>query len=116
MDQINVNRKDLDAAAAEGYVAHKDVEPLWEFLATRETATPPPPVVKSQFDLAHVAWYTGAVIVMLAASWLMWQVWDVFSGAAILATTVVYAGVLTFLGTRLWNKEGLRVPGGLLIT
>jgi len=71
---MNVSPADLDAAVQAGIIQPEDLARLAVFLQARSTATAPPGA-KPRFDLSHVLWYAGALIVMSAAGdcWLFWR-------------------------------------------
>lgn len=107
--KLTVSRDDLQAAADEGLISDKQAEQLWNKLLARQAGKP-------GFDLANLAWYTGAVVVMIAMGWFLVEVWDLFSGGAILATSVAYAAFFLLAARALWSREDLKVPGGLMAT
>ncbi|HEY9787016.1 MAG TPA: hypothetical protein V6D17_16610 [Candidatus Obscuribacterales bacterium] len=106
---LRVTRDDLDWAAGEGVITPKQSQDLWNALTARHANRP-------QFDLAHLFWYAGAVVVLIAMGWFVTQVADLFGWGGVLVTTLLYGGVFLFAGARLWFKENLTVPGGLLVT
>lgn len=107
--QVTIGRDDLNWATDEGVITEKQADALWSGLSTRAASKP-------RFDLPNLAWYTGAVIVMLAMGWFLVQVWDLYSGGAILATAIAYALFFFLSGYLLWKRDDLKVPGGLLVT
>lgn len=119
MKDLSVSRSDLEAASAEGYVEHKHLEALWGYLQERSKAKQPSePAVKQSFDLSlsHVSWYGGAILMLLAGSWLTWRVWEAFGSAGLLGTTLIYAIALAVAGTRLWRSTNFKVSGGIFVT
>ena len=54
---------DLRAAAAAGAINSSQLEPLLAFLATRPPAEP---VSAPKFDVVHLLWYMGALVVITA--------------------------------------------------
>ena len=69
----------------------------------------------SVFDLAHVLWYAGALIVMGAMGLFSTLAFSLMGGAALTATALVYAALFAGAGHILWRR-GLQTPGGLLVT
>jgi hypothetical protein len=106
---MQVSRADLWWAASKGVIGREQVEPLWQALSERGTGRP-------SFDLPHLAYYVGALIVISAMGWFMNQAWEAQGGGALLAVAVAYGVIFASVGWRLWTREGLRVPGGLLVT
>ena len=106
---LTVNKGDLDWAAAEGLVSQAQAGALWDALLKRHAERP-------QFDLAHLFWYAGAVLVLIAMGWFGAEMGARFGAPAVLATSVAYSAAFLFGGSRLWFGQGLKVPGGLLVT
>ena len=46
----------------------------------------------------------------------MTSAWEAFGGSGIFLISVLYAAAFFGLGYRLWGQQGLRTPGGLLLT
>ena len=106
--------QDLRAAVTAGALDANKLNPLLDFLSGRaaDSAVAPAP----RFDLAHVLWYAGALIVMGAMGLFSTLAFSAMGGAALTATALVYAAAFTAAGHYLWVHKNLRVPGGLLIT
>lgn len=106
---MRVSRKDLEWAASEGVISGGQAEDLWRVLGERDADRP-------RFDLPHVAYYFGALVVISAMGWFMTLGWERFGGGGILAISLVYAVCFVVVGSLLWRRRDLRVPGGLLVT
>ena len=102
-------RKDLDWAASEGVIDDAQAEALWQALTRRDENKP-------KFDLIHVAYYFGALLVIGAMGWFMGNAWEAFGGGGIFLISLAYAAAFLTVGSLLWRGPSLRVPGGLLIT
>lgn len=102
---------DLRAAAAAGVINAADAEKLLAFLAQREPATTPSPT----FDMSHLLWYAGALIVITAMGLFSTLAFSQMGGRALIGTALVYAVAFTWAGYQLWYKKNLRTPGGLLV-
>jgi hypothetical protein len=104
---------DLRAASAAGVLDPAQLDRLIAFLrrqpATMDAAPTP------RFDVAHLLWYAGALIVMTAMGLFSTLAFSEMGGEALAATAVVYAAGFTATGHYLWHTKNLRVPGGLLI-
>jgi hypothetical protein len=70
---MKVSRKDLEWAASEGVISGGQAEDLWRAFEWRASGRP-------RFDLAHVAYYFGAVVVISAMGWFMTLGWERFGG------------------------------------
>jgi hypothetical protein len=108
---MNLCKEDLSWAAREGVISAAQADHLWQKLRERDTSSG-----GSKFDVANVAYYFGALIVMSAMGWLMNLGWERFGGAGIFSLAAVYAALFILAGRTLWYKEKLKVPGGLLFT
>jgi hypothetical protein len=105
---------DLRAAVTAGALEPDRLGPLLDFLS-RRYADAPAAATAPQFDLAHLLWYAGALIVMGAMGLFSTLAFSAMGGWALTATAVVYAVAFAVAGHHLWHKRDLRVPGGLLI-
>ncbi len=106
---MKVSRKDIRWAVSEGVISEGQAEDLWLALQRRNVDRP-------RFDLPHVAYYLGALVVISAMTWFMTLGWEKFGGGGMLLISLSYALVFTVAGAKLWRERGLRVPGGLLVT
>lgn len=104
---------DLRAAASAGVIDAADLARLLAFLSKASPADAEPPGEK--FDVAHLLWYAGELIVMTAMGLYTTLAFSQMGGRALIACAVVYAIALTWSGNYLWHRKNLRVPGGLLI-
>jgi hypothetical protein len=107
--QRSLRRQDLEQAVAAGVVDAAQADALWRFLE-RPRAAPWP-----RFDLVHLLWYVGALIVIGAMGLFTTLAFAQLGGAALAVIAVIYAVILVVAGDRLWRR-GLTIPGGLLIT
>ena len=106
---MRIDKKDLEWAASRGVINNAQVATLWQALTERTADRP-------KFDLIHLTYYFGALLVIGAMGWFLGTKWEVFGGAGIFAISVSYAAAFVVAGAVLWHRSGLRVPGGLLIT
>jgi hypothetical protein len=112
---------DLDAAHQAGVLSEETYLKLKGFLAARaRRAAPQAPQAadrvgeRPRFDMTHVLWYAGALIVMTAMGLFSTTAFATLGGGALTATAVVYGIAFLLLGNHLW-KKGLRTPGGLAV-
>ncbi|HXW19080.1 MAG TPA: hypothetical protein VEK35_01075 [Roseiarcus sp.] len=112
---------DLQAAIDAGVIDAATGDRLRAFFAAREGASvaPPPPSVRAtpapKFDVTHVLYYAGALLVMSAMGLFSNAAFNALGGYALAATALVYAIVFVGLGSYLWRSPELRVPAGLCI-
>jgi hypothetical protein len=108
-EEMKVSKKDIRWAVSEGVISEGQAEDLWLALQRRDVDRP-------RFDLPHVAYYFGALVVISAMTWFMTLGWERFGGGGMLLISLSYALAFTVAGGLLWRDKGLKVPGGLLIT
>lgn len=106
---MEISKEHLLFAASKLGIPKKQVEALWELLENENKDSRTSSFSKWMF-------YFGAMIVISAMTWLMGFNWDRFGGGGIFLVSIIYALLFTFLGAKLWKKEELRIPAGLLIT
>ena len=106
---MKIAKKDLDWAVAAGLLSADQAETLWSALERRADDRP-------RFDLATVAYYFGALIVISAMGWFMTEAWERFGSGGIVLISTVYGVCFVLAGRTLWGKPGLKIPGGLLFT
>lgn len=106
---MRVSKQDFTLAVSEGVISEGQAEDLWLVLERRELGRP-------RFDLPHVAYYLGALVVVSAMTWFMTLGWERFGGGGIFAISLVYAAAFVLAGRWLWRERDLMVPGGLLVT
>lgn len=109
MRSMNVTKADLDHAVASGMISAQQAEGLWALWNDRGGVRP-------RFDLVHVAYYFGALIVLGAMGRFMTLGWEQFGGGGIFAIACAYAAAFVLAGRTLWHKMHLKIPGGLLVT
>lgn len=105
---MNISKRDFEEAAR-CVISAEQTGALWSALEKRAAG-------RQRFDLPHVAYYLGALVVILAMSWFMNLGWARFGGWGIFAISASYGAAFLAAGSVLWRREGLRVPGGLLVT
>jgi hypothetical protein len=106
---MKISREDLQRAVQQGVLQPGQDAMLWDALQKNARGQP-------RFDLAHVSYYAGAIIVMGALGWFMTRAWESLPGLVLTAVAVVYATLFTLAGRWVWDRLGLRTAGGLLLT
>lgn len=107
MTELKLSKSDLDWACSEGILSPNQANTLWNALESRSSGV-------TRFDLPHVAYYAGALVVISAMGWFMAEGWSAFGGGALTAIALSYAIVFSVVGAELWFRRDLKVPGGLL--
>ena len=103
---------DLRAATAAGVIPQAQLDALLAFLGAR---VPAQPAAGPKFDLVHLLWYAGALVVIGAMGLFSTLAFSQMGGQALTATALVYALLFATTGHHLWTAKNLRTPGGLLI-
>ena len=106
---MKVTVNDFQWAVDDGIITSQQHEKLWQGLLERQS-------VSSKFDMPHVLYYLGALIVIAAMGWFMTEAWENFGGGGILIISLIYALCFILAGRTLWFQKQLKVPGGLLFT
>lgn len=113
---MRFSESDLRAAATAGLIDRVQAERLIGFLLARQPAdTPAPAASGPKFDLVHMLWYAGALVVMGAMGLFSTLAFSQMGGVALTITAVAYAAAFAWSGNYLWTAKNLRTPGGLLI-
>lgn len=89
-------------------IPFKKIEDFWNALEQQEKGQDTP--------FAKYLYYFGAMITISAMTWFMGLGWLAFGGLGIFFISAVYTLLFAFAGHRLWDKDQLRTPAGLLIT
>jgi hypothetical protein len=118
MKTIRVSEDDLNAAAKEGLLTHKEAGPLWTYLSSLHEEPPAPATADSGsgFNLGNLAAYSGAALIMAAMVWVITQVWSSYQGPGLVAASLLYTAIFAGTGLYFWGRENTRTPGGILVT
>jgi hypothetical protein len=103
---------DLRAAVTAGVLPTTQLDALLAFLNSR---TSDQPAAAPKFDLVHLLWYAGAIVVISAMGLFSTLAFSQMGGPALTVTAVIYALLFATAGHYLWTTKNLRTPGGLLI-
>src|SRR5579872_3833050 len=109
-----IDARDLDAALAAGVIDAATRDRLAAFLAARRPA-PALAAPARKFDVTHVLYYAGALLVMSAMGLFSNAAFNALGGYALAATALIYAAGFVALGAYLWRAPDLRTPAGLSI-
>jgi hypothetical protein len=107
---------DLQAAVEAGVIDAAAHDRLIAFFQSREVGraeSPPAPAPK--FDVTHVLYYAGALLVITAMGLFTNAAFNALGGYALAAIALIYGLGFLALGAYLWRKPELRTPAGLSI-
>lgn len=106
---MKLTRADFDWAASKGLITGEQASSLWTAFGERTAGT-------AKFDFAHLAYYAGAVMVIIAMGWFLVRNWSDFGPGGVLGISAIYGICFWLTGLHLWKKEESKIPGGLLAT
>lgn len=104
---------DLRSIRDAGLIDDAKLNEINAFLASRRTLSSAAPAPR--FDLTHVLWYAGALIVIGAMGLFTNEAFNRMGGWALAGCGAAYLVVLSAAGHFLWKDRTARVPAGLLI-
>jgi hypothetical protein len=115
-----LDRQILDAAVVEGIITRDQAVRLAALAArgsVKRVAVPSvePDDSPTRFDLSHLLWYAGALVIIGAMTIFSAIAFRQAGPQALSWTAVAYAVGFVMMGRYLWNRPGLRIPGGLMI-
>lgn len=115
---MNISKADFDRAAGQVSLTETQTQEFWRLLQSSSTPGSGNAEGVRRFDVSHLAYYFGALIVIGAMGWFMTSVWESFGGLGIFLIAAAYALVFAAVGCLLWKKAagGLRNLGGVLVT
>ena len=113
--QPSYSQADMRAAAAAGLLDAAQLAALTDFLNRHAALAPADAAAGPRFDVAHLLWYAGALIVITAMGLFSTLAFSQLGGEALTVIAFVYAVLFGVAGHYLWHAKGLRTPGGLLI-
>lgn len=104
---MEISKEQFLMAASKLGLSEENTKALWEALEAEEL---------KNTSMPKLLYYFGALIVISALTWFMTLGWEAFGGGGIFVISALYAVTFFLAGAKLWNKEGLKIPAGLLIT
>ncbi|HVZ00418.1 MAG TPA: hypothetical protein VHA35_12985 [Dongiaceae bacterium] len=107
-----MDRQRLDAAVEAGIITPEQAARLAAFFAGDASV---PFDAPTRFDVSHLLWYAGALIVIGAMTIFSAIAFRQAGPQALTWTAIAYAAGFVVMGRHFWNRPGLRTPGGLLI-
>lgn len=101
-----IDAKDLARAVQAGVLQPGQDQALLAFLRQQ-------PPARGTFQLAHVAFYFGAMLIMAAMGWLLTEAWMSIGDAALLVIASLYIGLITLFALNL-QRRAQPVAAGVL--
>ncbi|MCG8292435.1 MULTISPECIES: DUF2157 domain-containing protein [Pseudomonas] len=98
--------KDLARAVSAGILQPGQDRALLDFLRQQ-------PQTSGSFQLAHVAFYFGALLIMGAMGWLLTEAWMRIGDSALLAIALLYIAAITLFALSL-QRRGQPIAAGVL--
>ncbi|MBA3958284.1 MAG: DUF2157 domain-containing protein [Parachlamydiaceae bacterium] len=105
---MKISKESFFSVGSELKISKEQVERYWSQLEQRGERESTP--------FAKALFYFGAMIIIAGMTWLMDLGWERFGGGGIFLIATIYALLFTWMGNVLWEKKGLRIPAGLLVT
>lgn len=106
---MSVTKQDLETLVDDAVIDPATARRIEEWLERRTEPSRP------RFDLAHAAYYLGALVIIFAMGWFAIESWQRYGGWTLAVVAVAYAALFATLGEGLWRR-GWRTPSGLLFT
>jgi hypothetical protein len=106
---MKTTKKDLEWAVEQDIISSEQADALWTAWEKRDADKP-------RFDFAHVAYYIGALIVIIAMALFLTLAWEDVGGWGIFLISTAYLVTFAAVGSYLWYRKSMKVPGGLLVT
>lgn len=103
---LKIDSSDLSRAVQAGVLQPGQDQALLDFLRYAPQSRP-------SFQLSHVAYYFGALLIIGAMGWLMTEAWMSIGDTALLLISGAYLLLFLLGGRSLWQR-GQSIPGGLL--
>ena len=114
-----IENSDLQAAVEAGVIDVGARDRLAAFLQSRQAQSrqtaPQANRPARKFDVTHVLYYAGALLVMSAMGLFSNAAFNALGGYALTATALIYGAGFVALGAYLWRWPDLRTPAGLSI-
>ena len=104
---MKILNSDLDSAVQKGIISSDQASQLWNHFESLRSD-------QARFQGIYVLYYFGGLLVLASMSWFLTTAWG--NGLALMGISALFATIYILAAKSLWNKENLKIPGGLLIT
>jgi hypothetical protein len=102
---VTITHDDLAAVVLEHGFNPSDADRIWNALCERGAG-------RQHFDVVHVLYYFGALVVISAMGLFMPPTWSAIGAVGLVLFAAAYGLAFWFAGESLW-KRGMSTPGGL---
>src|SRR5689334_16703237 len=127
---MDIERSDLTWATDTGLLTPTQADALWRGLeerradggavrispSTGRVERQAAPALRARFDLVHVTWYAGTLLIMGALGWFANLGLEAWGGPGTLGIALAYGALFAGIGRVLWRTADLKVLGALLVT
>lgn len=106
---MKISKENFFAIGSSLKISDEQVKAFWMGFEKMDETPESTPFAKSLF-------YLGAMVIISAMTWFVHLGWEWFGGGGIFLIAIFYAMAFTLAGALSWDKKGLRIPSGILIT
>jgi hypothetical protein len=110
--RMEISQQQLSDACEKSGINRGLADALWVHLGATKPAHPS----RAHFQLIHVAYYFGALVVIGAMGWFMVNAWEAMSGWSIAAIALAYGVGFFLLAAKFWDDPETHIVGGLFAT
>lgn len=105
---MEISKEQFFLSASQLGMEEDQINTLWQTLEKNQDSL--------SYAFSKWLYYFGALIIISAMTWMMTLSTELFGGAALFLISIIYGALFIFLGSKLWKKQGIKTPAGLLIT
>ena len=106
---MKIKDTDLLLAVKQKVITKKQMEEILSIASLRSGSSP-------SFDVTHLLYYLGALVVIGAMGLFMTLGWERFGGGGIMSISLAYAFVFAITGYVFWFRKKTIIAGGLFFT
>lgn len=99
---MSITESDIESLLRDGVIDSATATRLREWAAERrdsDGAVVDPAPRGSSFDLAHTAYYVGALVIMFALGWFAIEAWQRYGGWPLAVVALAYASLFILLSS-----------------
>lgn len=103
---MKISKEEFYSTASDLKIPEEKIETFWNRLDSKDVEAP----------FTKYLFYLGALIIISSMIWFLNAGSEIFGGRGLFVIASVYIILFILVGHFLWNKKGLEILGGLLIT